>query len=120
MSLYGIRQTAIVCLSLLISNTDMPFTIIAGIELLVIIFLLFTIIGYERDRRKLKKEIRVVYQDMGFRISAHIEQMLKHANTLRHRLPNELYVKSPKKNNIVKEVCTAFYEAIKARLENHH
>lgn len=98
----------------------MLFTIIAGMELLVIIILLFTIIGYERDRRKLKKEIRIVYQDMGFRISAHIEQMLKHAKAMRHRLPNELYIKSPKKNNIVKEVCCAFYEALKARLENHH
>lgn len=100
--------------------TDMPFTIISGIELFVIIILSFIIIGYERDLRKLKKEIKVVYQGIGFRISAHIEQIQKHANSIRHRLPNELYIKSPKKNSIVKEVCSAFYEAIKARFENHH
>jgi antitoxin component of RelBE/YafQ-DinJ toxin-antitoxin module len=93
----------------------MPFSIIAGIELLVILTLVCIIIEYEKDRRKLKKEIHIIYKDMGFRISAHIEQMLKHANALKHRLPTELYIKSPKKNAIVMEVCTAFYEGIISR-----
>lgn len=100
--------------------TDMPFSIISIIEPVVIAILSLVIIEYEIDRRRLKREMRRVYQNMGFRISAQIERTFKYANTVRYKLSNELYIGSLKKNTIVKEVCNAFYEAIKARFENHH
>ena len=97
--------------------TDMPFSIISIVEPVVIAILSLVIIEYEIDRRRLKREMRRVYQDMGFRISAQIERTCKYANTVRHKLSNELYKESLKKNTIVKEICNLFYEELSNKLK---
>ncbi|MBZ0201573.1 MAG: hypothetical protein K8I03_01000 [Ignavibacteria bacterium] len=95
----------------------MPFSTISIIELVIIAILLVVIVEYEIERRNMKKEIHLVYRDMGFRISAHIERTLKHANAVRHKLSNELYLNSPRKNDVIKEVCNAFYEQLSNKLK---
>jgi len=95
----------------------MLVTAIAIIELVIIILLVFVIREYGKERSKLKKEISVLHQDIGYRMSAHIDIMFKHANAIRHILPKELYIKSPKKNNIVKETCNLFYEKLINKLK---
>lgn len=96
----------------------MLFGTILIVELIIIAILLLVIVEYEIDRRKLKREIRLVYQDMGFRISAHIERTLNHVNAMRHKLSAELYAQSPKKNAIVKEICDLFYQTIKSQIKS--
>jgi hypothetical protein len=86
--------------------------------LVLIALLLLILVEYEVERRKLKQEIRLMYEDMGFRISSHIERTFRHAKEVRYTLPHVLYKESPKKNTIVKEVCEAFYEALLAHIKS--
>ena len=85
--------------------------------ILSIVILLIIIIEYEIDRRNRNKEIKQIHSDMRYRISSRAEQTIKYANALRYKLQSEMYIQSPKKNAIVKEVCDAFYEALLAQIK---
>jgi len=90
---------------------------ISILESLSIVILLIVIIEYEIDRRNRNKEIKQIHSDMRYRISSRTELMSKYANALRYKLPSKLYIQSPKKNAILKEVCDAFYEALLAQIK---
>lgn len=90
----------------------MFFIILSVIELIAIIVLSYCIKEYYIERDSLKASIIKLQQDMGYRMSAHIEILLKKANNIRHKLPTELYLKSIKKNPIVKETSQKFYEEL--------
>lgn len=96
----------------------MYLSTISIIQLVVIAILLIVIVDYEIERRNMKYEARLLYSDMGFRLSAHIERTLNHVNAMRHKLSAELYVESPKKNAIVKEICDLFYQTIKSQIKS--
>jgi hypothetical protein len=90
--------------------------LIAVIELIIII--LSTIIkAGSNERFGLTLENSKLYADMGFRISAHIDNMIKRANNIRYKLPTELYSQSVKKNAIVQETCNRFYEELSNKLK---
>lgn len=90
----------------------MFFLIIAIVELLAILILTYSIKEYYKERDSLKNSIIKLQQDMGYRKSAHIENMLKKAHNIRHKLPTELYAKSIRKNAVVIETCQKFYEEL--------
>lgn len=85
---------------------------ISIIELLAIIVLSYSIKEYYKERESLKDSIVQLQQDMGYRMSAHIEILLKKAKTIRHKLPTELYAKSMRKSEIVKQTCERFYDEL--------
>jgi len=91
--------------------------IIAILELLTIIILAYIIRAGSNERFKLTRENSKLYTDMGYRISAHIENTLKQAHAIRHKLINELYTKSLRKNAIVQETSNAFYEQLSNKLK---
>lgn len=90
----------------------MFFIILSVIELITIIILSYCIKEYYRERDSLKVSIIKLQQDMGYRMSAHIEILIKKANSIRYKIPTELYSKSIRKNTIVKETCQKFYEEL--------
>ena len=90
----------------------MVFIIISVMELVLIIILMYCLKEYYKERDSLKATIVQLHQDMGFRISAHIESMLTKAQKLKHKIPAELYTKSLRKNAIVKETCDRFYDEL--------
>lgn len=90
----------------------MFFIILSIIELLTIIILSYCIKEYYIERESLRMSIEGLQQDMGYRMSAHIETLLNKAHNIRHKIPAEFYSKSIKKNAIVREACEKFYEAL--------
>ncbi len=90
----------------------MFFIILSIIELLAILVLSYCIKEYYIERDSLRMSIARLQQDMGYRMSAHIETLLKKAHNIRHKIPAEFYSKSIRKNAIVKETCERFYEAL--------
>jgi hypothetical protein len=91
--------------------------LIAVIELIIIIILSTIIKAGSNERFGLTLENSKLYADMGFRISAHIDNMIKRANNIRYKLPTELYSQSVKKNAIVQETCNRFYEELSNKLK---
>ena len=90
----------------------MFFIILSVIELLGIIVLSYCIKEYYKERESLRMSIARLQQDMGYRMSAHIEMLLKKAHNIRHKIPAEFYFKSIKKNEIVKQTCERFYDEL--------
>lgn len=90
----------------------MFFIILSISELFAIIILSYCIKEYYIERDSLKASINKLQLDIGYRMSAHIEILLKKAHNIKHKIPTEFYSKSIKKNAIVKETCEKFYEEL--------
>ena len=90
----------------------MIFVIISVVEFIFIIAFCIAIKQDIRERKRLLYEISTLEKDLGYRISAHIEQTIKHASAIRYKVSNELYPKSSKKNLIVQHACIRYYEEL--------
>lgn len=91
----------------------LSYVLIVFIEFLVIIVLVLTIIASGKERYEMKKHMNALLKESNLKLSEQIKQnedLLKYANIIRLSLSQKMYRKRFKKNAIVKEVCSRFYE----------
>ena len=94
----------------------MSSILIIVIEFLIIIILSLALKGYGIERYTLKKELTKRDETLDSNMIQYSKELLKQANVVRLKLSQELYRGSFKKNKVVKESCTRFYEELLSRL----
>ena len=82
------------------------------IELMIIISLCIVIKAFIREQNAMQDEMNGVYKAMEYKVSDRTKQIFDQANSIRLKLPTELYPHSFKKNTVVKETCDRFYELL--------
>jgi hypothetical protein len=91
--------------------------LIIFIEFLIIIILCLIIRGYVKERRMERDEIGKQFADAAYKRAEHTDLILKFASAIVIKLSQEMYRNMFKKNKIVKETCSKFYEELRGRLK---
>jgi len=95
----------------------MSYIMITLIEFLVIIILSLVIKGYAKEQRFMKEDFGKHVAEFTFKKAEHTDVVLQLACTILEKLSKEMYQGVFKKNKIVKETCSKFYEELRDRLK---